>query len=98
MKWYTAFRPILSDRALKQNRPRMFIIAVIERINSVTVTVNVIIPLKDQFIPLEDNRRMFGEAKYANVIEMDGDHNFLETKVELIKKVGELLTDDKYTI
>lgn len=72
--------------------------AVIERINSVKVTVNVIIPRQDQFIPLEDNQRIFGKAKFANVIEMNGDHNFLETKLELISKIGDLLTDDKYTI
>ena len=71
--------------------------AVIERINSVKVMVNLIIPIQDEFIPLDDNRRIFGQAKYANVIEMDGDHNFREAKPDLIKKVGELLTDDKYT-
>ena len=71
----------------------------IERINSVKVTINVIIPKNDQLIPLEDNEETFKNAKFANIIYMDGaDHNFLEHKYAVIEKIGNLLTDEKYTI
>ena len=71
----------------------------IDRINAVKVMINIIIPENDQLIPLEENEKTVKDAKFANMIYMAGaDHNFLEHKKEVISLVGDLLTDEKYTI
>ena len=71
----------------------------IERINSTPVTINVILPESDQFIPLECNEETFSRAKKIELIYLqNADHNFLETQDELIMKIMELLRDEKFTI
>ena len=69
----------------------------IENIKNVTTVINIVIPQKDQFIPLESNLKTFEEAKKVIVRLVDGaDHNFLETRDEVINLVEELLKDERH--
>lgn len=69
----------------------------IENIKNVSTVINVVIPKKDQFIPLESNLKTFKEAKKIIVRLVEGaDHNFLETRDDVINLVEELLKDERY--
>ncbi len=62
------------------------------------VTLNVIIPENDQFIPFESNKYTFQSFRKINLTYIPfSDHNFLTTKKEVIDKVMEVLRDEYYT-
>lgn len=71
----------------------------IEKIKKVEVMINVVIPNKDQFISLEDNKKTFKGVEKVNLLYVnEADHNFLRHQEELINLVEGLLLDEKYTV
>ena len=93
---FTMRKGLYAHKSFFESNPQE---AFMERINAVKVTIDVIIPTNDQFIPIEDNKKTFENAKFANVKYLSGaDHNFTEHKAKLILKIGELLTDGKFTL
>lgn len=71
----------------------------IMKINATPITINVILPMDDQFIPLECNEETFGRSAKIKLVHLQkADHNFLETQEELISTIMELLSDEKFTV
>lgn len=71
----------------------------VNMLKKTTITLNVIIPEEDQFIPLHSNKEVFDQINIAKMIYLPkSDHNFLETNDILMKMVKGLLTDEKFTI
>lgn len=70
----------------------------ITNINLTPITINVVIPEVDQFIPVECNNETFKHTEKAKLIWLENaDHNFLETQHSLINTICELLDDEKYS-
>ncbi len=79
----------------KESKQNVFI----DQLNKSSVTLNVIIPERDQFIPLESSRDIFDNISFINTIYLpNADHNFLEYNNEVISCVLRLLNDEHYTI
>ncbi|MCH5151545.1 MAG: alpha/beta fold hydrolase [Clostridiales bacterium] len=71
----------------------------IASVNATPITINVILPEEDQYIPLECNKETFCRADRINLITLAGaDHNFLQTHDEISSIILELLQDEKYTV
>lgn len=71
----------------------------VRKLKETPVTLNVIVPEKDQFIPVESSKKIFDTMPTINTVYLpEADHNFLETNEMLISCVLEMLSDEKFTI